>query len=173
MKIIFSHGKESGPWGSKITKLANIGKAQGFNVDSIDYSNIASPDERVKKLNNYLANETQPYILVGSSMGGYVSLVATQTNQSLGLFLLAPALFMPDYQQQTYTTTLNNIEIVHGWSDDIIPVEHAIKYAKQAQCTLHLIDGDHRLNSSIEQVIELFDSFLLKTKAHHKYLEQK
>ncbi len=56
MKIIFSHGKESGPWGSKITKLANIGKAQGFNVDSIDYSNIASPDERVNKLNDYLAN---------------------------------------------------------------------------------------------------------------------
>ena len=181
MKIIFSHGKESGPWGSKITKLANIGKAQGFTVDSIDYNNIASPDERVNKLNDYLANETQPYILVGSSMGSYVSLVATQTNQSfnqspnqpIGVFLLAPALFMPDYQQQTYTTTFSNIEIVHGWSDDIIPVEHAIKYAKQAQCTLHLIDGDHRLNSSIEQVIKLFDSFLLKTKAHHKYLEQK
>ena len=128
MKIIFSHGKESGPWGSKITKLANIGKTQGFTVDSIDYSGIDSPDERVNKLNNYLASETQPYILVGSSMGGYVSLVATQTNQTLtqtlsqpiGLFLLAPALFMPDYQQQTYTTTFNNIEIVHGWSDDII-----------------------------------------------------
>jgi len=94
-------------------------------------------------------------------------------NQPIGVFLLAPALFMPDYRQQTYTTTFNNIEIVHGWSDDIIPVEHAIKYAKQAQCTLHLIDGDHRLNYSIEQVIELFDSFLLKTKAHHKYLEKK
>ena len=180
MKIIFSHGKESGPWGSKITKLANIGKAQGFTVDSIDYSNIASPDERVKKLNDYLANETQPYILVGSSMGGYVSLVATQTNQPLnkplnkplGVFLLAPALFMANYQQQTYTTNFNNIEIVHGWSDDIIPVEHAIKYARQAQCTLHLIDGDHRLNSSIEQVIELFGSFLLKTKTLYECMDK-
>ena len=115
MKVIFSHGKESGPWGSKITQLANIAKAAGCSVDSIDYSNIASPDERVIKLN----------------------------------------------------TTLSNIEIVHGWSDDIVPVASSIKYAQQTQRTLHLIDGDHRLNSSITQVIALFESFLLATKTHH------
>ena len=67
---------------------------------------------------------------------------------------------MPDYQQQTYPINLNNFEIVHGWSDDIIPIQHSIKYAQQAQCTLHLIDGDHRLNSSIDQVIKLFKLFL-------------
>jgi surfactin synthase thioesterase subunit len=160
MKVIFSHGKESGPWGSKITKLANVAKVLGFDVDSIDYTGITSPDERVLKLNNYLENETQPYILVGSSMGGYVSLVVAQTNKPLGVFLLAPALFMPDYEQKTYPTDLKNLEIVHGWSDDVIPVEHSIKYTQQAQCSLHLIDGDHRLNCSIEQVIELFESFL-------------
>ena len=70
MKVIFSHGKESGPWGSKITKLAIIAKELGFDIDSIDYTNLTTPDERVLKLNNYLENETQSYILVGSSMGG-------------------------------------------------------------------------------------------------------
>ncbi|MCP4322191.1 MAG: alpha/beta hydrolase [Alteromonadales bacterium] len=160
MRVIFSHGKESGPWGSKITKLANIAKGLGFQVDSIDYSGIISPDERVIKLITKLEEETQPYILVGSSMGGYVSLVAAQTNKPLGIFLLAPALFMTDYKQQTYITDLNHLEIVHGWSDDIIPVAHSIKYAQQAKCSLHLIDGDHRLNSSIEQVTGLFQTFL-------------
>ena len=106
MKVIFSHGKESGPWGSKIAQLANIAKAAGFSVDSIDYSNIASPDERVTKLNTYLASELEPYILVGSSMGGYVSLVASLSNQPLGVFLLAPALYMQGYQQQSYNTCL-------------------------------------------------------------------
>jgi len=33
-------------------------------------------------------------------MGSYVSLVAAQTNKPLGVFLLAPALFIPDYKQQ-------------------------------------------------------------------------
>ncbi len=160
MKVIFSHGKESGPWGTKITKLANIAKTLGFDVDCIGYTGLHNPDERVFKLNSYLENETQPYILVGSSMGGYVSLVAAKTNKPLGVFLLAPALFMPDYQHQTYTSDLKHLEIVHGWSDDIIPVEHSIKLAQQAQCSLHLINGDHRLNSSIEQVVNLFQMFL-------------
>jgi len=167
VKVIFSHGKESGPWGSKITKLANVAKGLGFDVDSIDYAGITSPDERVVKLNDYLNNETKPYILIGSSMGGYVSLVAAQTNQPLGIFLLAPALFMPGYNQQNYSTDFKHLEIVHGWSGDIIPVENSINYAQQAQCSLHLIDGDHRLNSSIEQVIELFKGFL--SNIQHDY----
>lgn len=160
MKVIFSHGKESGPWGSKITKLAHIAKTLNYEVDSLDYNNIISPDERVKKLEHYLENETQPYLLVGSSMGGYVSLIASKKHKPLGIFLLAPALFMPDYLQQNYDSLTNNIEVIHGWSDDVIPVSHSIKYAQQQKCTLHLIDGDHRLNSSIEQVVELFTAFL-------------
>ncbi|MFT6901716.1 MAG: hypothetical protein ACJAXS_001915 [Colwellia sp.] len=43
MKVIFSHGKESGPWGSKITKLANVAKELGFGVDSIDYTGHNQP----------------------------------------------------------------------------------------------------------------------------------
>ena len=49
MKVYFSHGKESGPWGSKITKLANIAKMHGCKVDSIDYSNIPNQKIRRKK----------------------------------------------------------------------------------------------------------------------------
>lgn len=164
MKVIFSHGKESGPWGSKITKLADVAKALNFAVDSIDYRNITSPEDRVITLNDYLNKETSPYILVGSSMGGYVSMVASKQHSAHGLFLLAPALFMPDYTQQDYQSLTNNIEIVHGWSDEVIPVENSIKYAKNQKCTLHLIDGDHRLNSSIDQVIELFTAFLKRVK---------
>ena len=155
MKVIFSHGKESGPWGSKISQLATIAKSLDFQVDSIDYRETENPDERVKKLNAYLENETLPYLLVGSSMGGYVSLVASKQHDPLGVFLLAPALYIPDYAQQNYSLDINNMVIVHGWSDDIIPVEHSIKYAQQVKCALHIIDGDHRLNSSLEQVISL------------------
>lgn len=164
MIVIFSHGKESGPWGSKITKLANTAKELGFAVDSIDYTDLPTPDERVVKLKNVLESQNQPYILVGSSMGGYVSLVAAQINKPVGIFLLAPALFMPNYKQQTYPTDLKHLEIIHGWSDDIIPVEHSIQYALNAKCSLHLINGDHRLNSSIEQVTTLFQLFLKNIK---------
>lgn len=164
MKVIFSHGKESGPWGSKITQLANVAKDLGLDVDSIDYTGLTNADKRVLKLSTYIKKETEPYILVGSSMGGYVSLVCAKATKPTAVFLLAPALFMPDYAQQVYDNNISNIEIVHGWSDDVIPVEHSIKYAQQAQCTLHLIDGDHRLNTSLTTIVNLFKLFLQKIK---------
>jgi len=159
MKIYFSHGKESGPWGSKITRLANIAKTQGYEVDSIDYSDIQDPDLRVQRLINALDSETDDFVLVGSSMGGYVALVAAEYVNAKGVFLLAPALFIPSYKKQSYKPK-THIEIVHGWSDDIIPPENSIRFAKNENCTLHLIAGDHRLNSSIDVVEKLFLQFL-------------
>ena len=163
MKVIFSHGKESGPWGSKITALANKARLLGFDVTSLDYTDLMNPDERVARLTAYLEEQTQPYILVGSSMGGYVSLVAAQTHNPCGIFLLAPALFMDGYAQQSYFLPLTEstvIEVVHGWSDEVIPVEHSIKYAQQAKCSLHLIASDHRLNNALAEVTRLFSAFL-------------
>ena len=164
MKVYFSHGKESGPWGSKIKRLTSIAKDQGFSVDSIDYSDLLDPDMRVKRLIKILENEKEDFILVGSSMGGYVSLVASEEVNVKGMFLLAPALFMDGYKKQTYHHNHDYntaIEIVHGWSDNIIPPENSIKFAQNSDCSLHLITGDHRLNSSLDIVERLFSQFLI------------
>ena len=159
MKVYFSHGKESGPWGSKIKRLADVAKSFNYSVESIDYSDILDPDIRVERLINILENTEEDFILVGSSMGGYVSLVASEQVTTKGVFLLAPALYMNGYKIQDYSNN-TNVEIVHGWSDDIIPPENSIKFAKNNDCSLHLIAGDHRLNSSIEIVENLFSRFL-------------
>ena len=166
MKIFFSHGKESGPWGSKITRLANIAKEQGYSVDSIDYTDLPNPDLRVARLLTVLQEEEDDFLLVGSSMGGYVSLVASEQVNAKGVFLLAPALFILGYQKQTYNSA-SPIEIVHGWSDDVISPEHSIKFARANDCSLHLISGDHRLNSSIEVVEMLFSQFLTSQADNH------
>ncbi|MDD2723000.1 MAG: alpha/beta hydrolase [Methylovulum sp.] len=160
MKVYFSHGKESGPWGSKITRLAKVAKDQGYSVDSIDYSGISDSDLRVDHLLSILKDAEEDFLLVGSSMGGYVSLVASERVNAKGVFLLAPALYIQGFKKQAYTNS-KNVEIVHGWSDDIIPPENSIKFAKQIDCTLHLISGDHRLNSSIEIVEKLFSQYLV------------
>ena len=159
MKVYFSHGKESGPWGSKIKRLANIANEHGCSVESIDYSDILDPDLRVERLISVLKDEEEEFLLVGSSMGGYVSVVAAEQVDTKGVFLLAPALFVPGYKKQSYTSKAC-IEVVHGWSDDVVPPESSIKFAKNMNCSLHLIAGDHRLNSSIEVVEKLFSQFI-------------
>jgi len=162
MKVYFSHGKESGPWGTKIKRLAVIAKELGCDVDSIDYTDTMDPDLRVERLMTALNKEEDDFILAGSSMGGYVSLVASQSVDAKAVFLMAPALYMPTFKKQQYRSNSPHIEIVHGWSDEVILAEHSIKYARDADCTLHLISGDHSLNDSIEVVANLFERFLRK-----------
>ena len=89
-------------------------------------------------------------------------MVASGAVETHAVFLLAPALYMRGYKED-YCTGHNHLEIVHGWSDDIIPPQNSIRYAKEADCTLHLISGDHPLNSSIDVVEGLFRQFLSRT----------
>ncbi len=159
MKVIFSHGKESGPWGTKIQRLATIAEQHGCQVISVDYTDSTDPDQRVERLVALLRQQDEEFVLVGSSMGGYVALVAAAQVVARALFLMAPALYIPGYACHSYATDLN-VEIVHGWDDAIIPHELSIRYARHANCPLHLIPGDHSLVSSLDTVAGLFAVFL-------------
>jgi predicted esterase len=162
MKIYFSHGKETGPNGRKIQVLREIAKRLGLETESVDYRESLDPDERADKLLRILEKEDQKILLVGSSMGSYVSLVASLSIKVEGLFLLAPALYLEGYDQQEFNKKQVNTEIFHGWSDDIVPVENSIRYASQVECSLNLLDGDHRLSSPevLDVIKARFESYL-------------
>ncbi len=160
MKVYFAHGKESGPWGFKISRLAEITRACGCDLESIDYSDQMDPDLRVQRLLAQLRQETGEIILVGSSMGAYVSVVAAAAIEVRALFLMAPALYMPGFAVQQYQPRCASIEVVHGWSDEVIPAQNAIRFAREADCSLHLIAADHVLNGAITLVEEIYTDFL-------------
>jgi len=157
--VQFIHGKESGPWGSKITYLADIARSLGYEVESLSYSGITDPQKRVEKL--VAAHRKQPaYLLVGSSMGGWVATTASALIDVHGLFLLAPALYMPDYPPHQLGCPGEYVEIVHGWRDSLIPYQNIVRFAKESHCTLHLVDDEHRLIQRLDQVGEYFSNFL-------------
>src|SRR5262249_9751891 len=89
--VVFSHGKEAGPWGTKISALAEIARAEGYEVDSVDYRGIEDPHQRVTRLLAYCRDFQGRLVLVGSSMGGHVSTAASRLLRTAGLFLMAPA----------------------------------------------------------------------------------
>lgn len=163
--VIFSHGKESGPWGSKIVHLANVAKKHQAQVISVDYSGMHDPNDRVNKLlsvpelNN---NVAQQVVLVGSSMGSYVACVASQTIQPLGMFLLAPAFGIKSYPSQFPEPGCPNVEIVMGWQDEIIPVQNIVEFGVTYRPRLHFLDADHRLQTVITEIGVLFDGFLTR-----------
>lgn len=160
-KVIFSHGKESGPWGSKIKRLAAIARRFNLDVESIDYSDTMDPDTRTQRLlDNLQGKKAEECILVGSSMGGYVTLQAAKEVPVAGSFILAPAIYMPGYADKAPQQPLPNLTIVHGWQDEIIPVEHSVRFARQQDCTLHLVNDDHRLMNSLPQIELWFSAYL-------------
>lgn len=142
--------------------MAEVAKRHRLQVDSVDYRGIADPAARVSKLLEFCKSNEGPYILVGSSMGGHVAGAVASQVSTRGLFLLAPAFFMPGYEQYTPVPPQCRIEIVHGWNDTVVPVDNSIQYARQYKCALHVLDSDHRLTAQLDEVCELFDAFLAR-----------
>lgn len=157
--VYFAHGKESGPWGLKIQALAAVARAQGFAVESPDYSHTYDPDARVRQLLALAPRPAGRLVLVGSSMGGYVSAVASRSLRPAGLFLLAPAVHLPGYEADP-TPQAGLIEVVHGWRDDIVPVDNALRFAGRHRARLHVLDAGHTLQESIPYLERLFGLFL-------------
>ena len=164
--VVFSHGKESGPMGSKIKRLMTEAERYGLKTMSVDYRKCANADERVTLLNETIKElniPPQKLILVGSSMGGYVSTVAANSLPVAGLFLMAPALWMlsEEYTVQSYHPQTPKVEIVHGINDDTIPYENSIRFTtEQKETILHLVPDDHRLKASLDFLACQFRRFI-------------
>jgi pimeloyl-ACP methyl ester carboxylesterase len=158
--VVFSHGRESGPWGSKITAMAAVVRTLGWAAESVDYRGLDDPSERVRKLLVAGKEFQNPLVLVGSSMGGHVAASAASQLGARGLFLLAPAFYMAGYEEYTPQDVACPTAIVHGWHDDIVPVENSIRWAREHQAALHLLNSDHRLEDQIEAICLLLRAFL-------------
>jgi len=157
-QVWFAHGKESGPWGRKIRALAPIAETHGFEVRSPDYRHTMDPQERVRYLQDQ-GPAADLLVLVGSSMGGYVSAAASAALRPTGLFLLAPAVGLPGYQPDPEPRAAL-IEIVHGWDDALIPPDNVARFARAHDARLHLIPGEHTLNEQLPWLEQAFDRFL-------------
>ncbi len=174
MHIIFSHGRTGRPDSPKITALSKVADDFNYTYESIDYTDTQDPEIRAARLTETVRDQRRPFCLVGSSMGGYASLIASESaDPSLlcGVFLLAPALYLPRYQRQDFTTELENLAIVHGWDDDVVLFEHSIRYAKAAHCTLHLVDDDHQFSRNPQLAGEIFTNFLSRLDDRDKSVD--
>ncbi|HNI97032.1 MAG TPA: YqiA/YcfP family alpha/beta fold hydrolase [Leptospiraceae bacterium] len=157
--VFFSHGKESGPNGRKILALAAIAKSFGLKTEAPSYEGMEQGRDRIAKLTS-LAENTENLILVGSSMGAYISSVASESLKPAAVFLLAPAFYIPGYEIQEPVIHSPKTEIVHGWNDELIPASAVFRYAEKFQIPLHLLPSGHRLENVIPELERLFRSFL-------------
>lgn len=159
--VVFSHGQESGPWGRKISALAEVARSEGYDPHSVDYRGIVEPRARVAKLVDFCKGLSGRLVLVGSSMGGYVSVASAANLHAHALFLMAPALYLEGLPPLPVGQLDCPATLVHGWDDAVVPYEHSVRFAQSQGSALHLLAGDHQLHNQIRVIQNLFEYFLI------------
>lgn len=159
--VVFSHGQESGPWGRKISALAEIARSEGYEAHSVDYRGLDDPRQRIARLIDFCKELAGDLVLVGSSLGGYVAVASASLLHARGIFLMAPALYLPGLPELRQGVLDCPAAVVHGWRDDVVPFEHSVRFSQTYHAALHLLESDHQLHNQIRVIQYLFEYFLI------------
>ena len=156
--IIFAHGMEGSPNGSKIRSL----REAGFEVLAPDFQGMPL-EERVDLLQMICEEHRwKSVVLAGSSYGGLAaSIVAMRMPDAFrGLLLCAPALHLdePPINDETVLLAPKGMRtvIIHGIEDDIVPISCSIEYAERSGediVAFHQVNDGHRLAESHKEIV--------------------
>lgn len=168
---ILSHGFESGPDATKVTALAEAAERLGWTHERPDYTDLDAKSDvsdlgdvpaRLQRLQSLARDRANrgPLVLAGSSLGAFISGLASLEVGVVGLFLMAPPVRMG--QAHPLDAARVPISIVHGWADELIPATQVVDWARERQARLLLVDDGHRLSDHVEASAAAFAA-LLKT----------
>lgn len=163
--VILSHGTDSGPSATKVSALARVAEALGWSTsrpdyraeDALGYAGAVSP--RVARLVAAMHDAPRPLVLAGSSMGAFVSGLASLEASCAGLFLMALPIDIPGCPRFDAARGLRGM-LVHGWRDELCPVDAAVAFARGYGMPALLLDDDHRLAKHVTMLERQFASFL-------------
>ncbi len=166
---ILSHGFESGPDASKVTALAEAAERLGWSHERPDYTDldarrdISELGDVPARLQRLLALAQAaaargPLVLAGSSLGAYISGLASKQVPVAGLFLMAPPIRMGAAHPLDAAHVPTSI--VHGWDDELIPAAQVVAWADARRARLLLVDDSHRLSHHVEASAEAFAALL-------------
>jgi hypothetical protein len=92
-------------------------------------------------------------------MGAFVSGFASLDRVTTGLFLLALPCAIEGYARRFEAAAVATA-LVHGWDDELCPVDAAIGFARARGDTLHLVRDSHRLADHVGFCADQFRRFL-------------
>ena len=166
---ILSHGFESGPDATKVKALAEVAEALGWTHQRPDYTDLdalrgVSPlgdvPARLQRLLDIARDAATrgPVVLAGSSLGAYISAIASLRVDVRGLFLMVPPTTMgpmPVLDAAAVPTS-----VVHAWDDELIPVQGVIDWARARGDRLLLLKDTHRLADHVDACARAFGELL-------------
>ena len=173
---ILSHGFESGPDATKVTALAEAAERLGWSTQRPDYTDLDAKREvsnlgdvparlqRLLRIAGEAAARSGPVVLAGSSLGAYISAIASLQVPTRALFLMVPPTRMgpmPALDAARVPTS-----VVHAWHDEIIPAADVVEWARARSARLLLLYDSHRLGAHVEATARAFAELLESLLAH-------
>lgn len=164
--VILSHGSGSGPAATKVSVLADVAESMGFTTERPDFADcdalgeIGAVAPRVQRLVGRIQLAAQPPLLVGSSMGAFTAGLASLQAPCAGLFLLALPPYIPGFAQAFDMRRDVPAMLIHGFDDDICPVDAAITRARERGMRTLLVPDGHRLSEHVDLIAQQFRLFL-------------
>lgn len=161
-QIILSHGSDSSPDATKVSALAAIAESLGWRTHRPDYrsddtrGHAGSVAPRIARLRATVEALDAPPLLVGSSMGAFVSGLVSLDVPVAGLLLLATPSEIPDYARKFALRLHLPTVLIHGWRDDVCPLAGIQLFAAQHRLPLLVLDDDHRLAASMPAIAAQF-----------------
>ena len=167
---ILSHGFESGPDATKVTALAEAAERLGWTTERPDYTDLDARTEvsrvgdvpaRLQRLVGLAADAASrggPVVLGGSSLGAYVSAIASLQVPTRALFLMVPPLGMGPMPALDAAPV--PLSVVHAWHDELIPAAGVIEWARARSARLLLLDDNHRLAAHVDATARAFAELL-------------
>ena len=167
---ILSHGFESGPDATKVTALAESAERLGWTTERPDSTDLDARTEvsrvgdvpaRLQRLVGLAADAASrggPVVLGGSSLGAYVSAIASLQVPTRALFLMVPPLGMGPMPALDAAPV--PLSVVHAWHDELIPAAGVIEWARARSARLLLLDDNHRLAAHVDATARAFAELL-------------
>ncbi len=137
MKILFLHGLESSPGGSKVKYLESLGH---------EVLNPALPREDFEASIDIAQKEydkNNPDVVVGSSRGGAIAMAIKKENTKT--VLIAPA-YKKFKISPTHATCSGNDIVLHSICDDVVPIVDSANLVSDYNYSLHVCGADHRMS---------------------------
>lgn len=165
-QIILSHGSDSSPDATKVSALAALAESLGWRTQRPDYREddafgyAGSVPRRLARLRAAVAACSTPPVLVGSSMGAFVSGLASLEAPVAGLFLLATPEAIPGCEAAFDLRMDVPTLLIHGWRDELCPLDAVYAFAGRRRLSLLVLDDDHRLSASVDAIMAQFRLFL-------------
>ncbi len=162
---ILSHGLESSPDATKVSAMALAAEKLGWTTERPDYREVdrvgrfGDIDARIAILRERACATKGPLVLAGSSMGSFVSALVSREIECAGLFLLAPPVLIEGHPTRLEAARVPTT-IVHGWDDELIPVQAVVDWARARHDTLLLVNDSHRLADHVAYCADRFADFL-------------